>query len=243
MANSQHQFDKEVPADLEEKKQGPNQQNALNNHLCFFKKGGVITAESIKAGLCKLGVTSPPPGVLSKVIMSEARLSGCPYATLFCGGKIERSNLPKLVHPFDTGIFKKENGTFNEEAFNKLASYAIVDKQTGQEVISLAEINKFKEKDSNPERWKNAGSMEKLIGFANSIGEFNLLFKRLSDANIDGVPYITITRLKRFYTEGYALFREIAAAEALKRQNSEKVEAYAGRHTIYDSIRHSCTIL
>lgn len=198
-------------------------QNALGNHISYFKgEGGVFTAASIEAGLRKLGIEEPKAFIIAKIIISEASISGCPYAKLFGGGKFAPSDLPKLLHPHDTGIFKKENGAFDEIAFDKLVSFAIVDEKTGQKVISQKKIEEYKKKyGDQAKRWKDASYKEKLIGFASTKGEFNLLFEVVSDVKINGVPYITVNRLKRFYTNGYALFCEIAAAEIMKKQNTK----------------------
>lgn len=60
-----------------------------------------------------------------------------------------------------------------------------------------------------------------MIGYTISLGEFYLHFKIFSDVEINGVPYITLDRLKRFYADGYALFREISEATNLKEQKPE----------------------
>ncbi len=192
---------------------------ALNIHTAFFKsENGNFTVQSIENGLCKLGVMKPLAYLAAHYFMSGANLLGCPSVTFLGGGNLASADLLKLIHPFDTGIFDKQ-GAFDETVFARLATYAIVDQKTNQKVISLQAIQKFQKQESHHiERWKHASQKEKLIGQATSPGAFWLLFKLLSDAEIDGVAHISMARLKRFYTDGYELFCEIAEAKKLEKQ-------------------------
>lgn len=195
-------------------------QYALRLHASFFKDAkGEYTLQSIEAGLLKLGVSSALAYLTALFFMAEARLSGCPCARLCGGGSFSRSELALLIHPFDTGIFKKENGAFDQEAFDRLKGYAIEDKKTGQHVISSRELRAYIDNNSHhDERWKDASYKKKLIGYMSTAGEFMLLFRVLSDANINGTRYITLSRLKRFFTDGYTLFQEISAAKKFENQ-------------------------
>lgn len=201
---------------------------ALEKHAHYFVGiGGKFTAESMQSQLETLGGDAEKSAsLIAKGTMHVASVSGCPYARFFGGGSFQSKDLPKLLHPSDTGIIDKD-GNLNEVIFNELAKHAIEveieDKETQKKkivkVLSLKEIQQFKEKDSHQERWNNASCIEKLRGSFGSKGEFNLLFGLLSDVKKDGVNYISVERLHDFYTNSEPFFVEIATHHALEKMS------------------------
>lgn len=186
------------------------QLTALETHVKFFSNGsGKFTAESIEQGMKKLGGTSAEKAHSTSLLtMNAASRKGCPYAKFFGGGHFESAEIPKLIHPADTGIFTKK-GEFNSELFSQLEKYATEDKESGQKVISIAKLNEFKQKESHQERWADANFFSKKVSETASNSEFDLLFELLSDYKKNGVNYISIPRLHRFYTDGETLFKEL----------------------------------
>ncbi len=192
------------------------QPTALANHAKFFSDGtGKFTAESMEQGMRRLGGQSAESArSVSLITMNSASRKGCPYAGFFGGGHFTSSDLPKLIHPEDTGIFTK-SGEFNPEAFNQLKKYATEDKQSGQQILSREQLRQFKQTDSHQERWSEAGCFTKMMsGFA-SDGEFDLLYDSLADVERNGTKYISIPRLERFYTDGESLFDEVAKSKSV----------------------------
>ena len=199
---------------------------ALMLHAEFFKnEDDVFTSKGMKEKLESTKVISTP-GLIANGTMFAAYHAGCPHAKVLCRGYFESEELKKLRHPGDTGIFD-ENGNFNEEAFNKLASYAIEHKETGRKILSQQHINEFKAKDSHPERWKDASRFDQWLGKNASDGEFSSTFKALPIVKVNNVEHIFVDDLKNFYLDSRPVFEALAAKRKASLQEKIPIEPVA----------------
>lgn len=207
-----------------EAKVAEEKSTALKLHAAFFKNSNnVFTSKDMEDKLKSTKVISTP-GLIAKGTMFAAWKAGCPHAKFAFRGYFESDELKKLRHPGDTGIFDKD-GNFNEEAFNKLASYATEHKETGRKILSQQNINEFKAKDSHPERWEDAGWLDQWFGKNASEGEFSSTFKALPTVKVNNVDHIFVDDLKNFYLDSRPIFEALAAKHKTSLQEVAEPEA------------------
>ncbi len=129
-----------------------------------------------------------------------------------------------LTHPHDTGFYDRENGSFNEELFQLLESYAIQGNH-GEHLVSRDIIEKFiNERNKNDNRWDNARWYFKKLGEVAHRGEFELLFSlganrfilNTKTGQLEG--YVTVDALKEFYRDSPGFFNKIRALADREKQ-------------------------
>ncbi|HEX2549054.1 MAG TPA: hypothetical protein VHM20_04440 [Gammaproteobacteria bacterium] len=141
---------------------------------------------------------------IAQGVMWMAYFTGVKGVTIF-GGKFLPQDALGLTHPWDSALFDRYTGAFNQELFAVLLNQFFITDEDGVKIISHASMNQFlKEHHAVDHRWDDASYFFKMLGKTGNKGEFDLFFekcvsrwKKNAAGELEG--YITQSDFEQFY--------------------------------------------
>ncbi|MCE0722874.1 MULTISPECIES: caleosin family protein [Legionella] len=194
----------EVDVDEKEEKKSPSRTvTPLEKHMKYFggnQPEGIsytsISQQNERLGDSWLAARS------NAAIVSAAggmKVSGCPFSIFKA-----KHAVGVLNHPQSTRIYNLD-GTINEERWSELLDYAEENEETNKLVITEASFYQFLDACRQQETRSDTFG----IGLKASNGEWSAFFDKFADTNAEGVRFVSIERLRKFYEDSHEVGEEV----------------------------------
>lgn len=189
-----------------EKKNTPLDSTALVKHIATFAgSDGYVNYDSMMDKLThEWHLPIKEAKQIAKGVMWGAYYCGVKGVTIF-GGRFLPEDAVCMTHPWDSALFDRYTGEFNQELFSTLLNKYFITDEDGVKIISHASMNKFlEEHHKDDHRWDDASRLFTFLGKNGNKGEFDLFFEKCvsrwkNNSNGESEGYITQNDFEQFY--------------------------------------------